>query len=66
MEDPVTQWFSNLGFPIAAYLLMYRLVTTTLDRHTQAITEVVVAMKDLRETVRHRYGEHRDHDSHAR
>ena len=43
--DPISQWVGNVGFPIAAYLLMYRLVTTTLDKNTQAIHTVSVAMR---------------------
>lgn len=61
--DPITQWVGNVGFPIAAYLLMHRLVTTTLDRHTQAIQAVSAAMEDLREAVSIN---HRDHGPNAR
>ncbi len=50
--DPLSQWVGNLGFPIAAYLLMYRLVTSTLDRNTQAIHTVSAAMNDLRDAVK--------------
>ena len=50
--DPFSEWLGNLGFPIAAYLLMYRLVTSTLDRNTQAIQTVSTAMNDLRDAVK--------------
>ncbi len=50
--DPVSQWIGNLGFPVAAYLLMYRLVTNTLDRNTQAITLVDKTLQEVREGLR--------------
>ena len=61
--DPISDWVGNLGFPVAAYLLMYRLVTTTLDRNTQAISSMDRTMQDLRDTVR---GNAKGHETHAR
>jgi hypothetical protein len=50
--DLLSDWVSNLGFPVVAYFLLFRLVTTTLDRNTQALTAMNMTLQDLRDTVR--------------
>jgi hypothetical protein len=50
--DPVAQWINSLGFPIAAFLLMFHLVTSTLKEITQGIAAMNTTLQELREAVR--------------
>lgn len=44
-------WMGNYGFPIAAFLLMYRLVQLNLSEQSQAIKELTLALVELREAI---------------
>ncbi|MGQ9698495.1 MAG: hypothetical protein ACUVRO_10955 [Armatimonadota bacterium] len=48
MEDTITRLIANVGFPIAAFLMMYRLVTETLAENTRAVQELRTAVDELR------------------
>ncbi|HEY3283984.1 MAG TPA: hypothetical protein VGN26_17080 [Armatimonadota bacterium] len=49
--DITPQWISDVGFPAAAFLLLYRLICAGLDRNTEAIREMTQALSDLRESL---------------
>lgn len=36
---------SNVGFPIAAFLLMYRMATKTIEENTRALQDLVTLME---------------------
>ncbi len=36
---------SNVGFPIAAFLLMYYMATKTINENTKAIREMIAILK---------------------
>lgn len=38
---------SNLGFPILAYLLMYRMARETIQENTQTLSELQTEIKKL-------------------
>jgi len=38
---------SNVGFPIAAFLLMYRLATKTMKENTEAIRDLRVQLESM-------------------
>jgi len=43
----VTSMISNVGFPIAAFLLMYRLATTTMRDNTEAIQNLTLQLEGM-------------------
>ena len=45
IEDTIIQGISTVGFPIAAFLLMWRYASTTLKENTKAITELHTLIK---------------------
>jgi len=47
MEELIIQLISNVGFPIVAFLLMYRLTQTTIKDNTKAINNLAVKMELL-------------------
>lgn len=49
--EPLSQLVGEMGFPIVAYLLMFRMVTTTMDRNTEAIRAMSDAVRELRDAV---------------
>jgi hypothetical protein len=38
---------SNVGFPIAAFLLMYRLATKTMKENTEAIRDLRIQLESM-------------------
>jgi hypothetical protein len=52
METEVLKWISDLGFPAAAFLLMYRMVTVTISQHTAAIGTMTTALTELRDAMK--------------
>jgi len=42
------QAISSVGFPIAAFLLMWRLVNTTIKENTETLKELKTHIKDLK------------------
>jgi len=41
---------SNVGFPIAAFLLMYRLATVTMKENTEAIKNLTLQLEGMDKT----------------
>ena len=48
VANPVIQTFSNVGFPIAAFLLMWYQCNMVVKEYTSAITEMRVALDDIK------------------
>lgn len=48
-SDGIVSIISNVGFPIAAFMLMYRMANQTIKDNTAAITELHTEVKRLRE-----------------
>ncbi|MGC8833847.1 MAG: hypothetical protein ACP5R4_07295 [Armatimonadota bacterium] len=48
MDEAVTRLIGNVGFPIGAFLMLYRLVTGTLAENTRAVQELRAAVTELR------------------
>jgi|GEM_PF-1851806 hypothetical protein len=48
MDEVVVRLIGNVGFPIAAFLMMYRLVAVTLAENTHALQELRAAVEELR------------------
>jgi len=40
MDNSVVSLISNVGFPIAAFLLMFRLTTKTIKENTEALKQL--------------------------
>lgn len=55
MVDPLNpvSLIGTVGFPAAAFLLMYRLVDNTIDQNTQAIQESRAAIQELTNELRY-------------
>lgn len=51
--NTVIQAISNVGFPIAAFLLMWYQCNTVVKENTAAITEMRVALDDIKKGDRH-------------
>lgn len=51
--NTVIQAISNVGFPIAAFLLMWYQCNTVVRENTAAITEMRVALDDIKKGDRH-------------
>lgn len=49
---------ANLGFPIAAYLLMYRLVKETIRENTRSLAELRASVDSLETAVQLRADQH--------
>ena len=47
MED-LTQLIGNVGFPIAAFMMMYYMCNTTLKENTRAVVECTKLIHKLR------------------
>lgn len=47
MEGDVIQLISNVGFPIAAFCMMYYMCNTTLKENTKAITDCTELIHSL-------------------
>ncbi len=43
----IVQLVSNVGFPIVAFLLMYRLTSTTIKENTASIIELKTAILNM-------------------
>jgi len=45
--ESITEFISNVGFPILAFLLMYRMANSTIKENTIALTELKKAIERL-------------------
>jgi hypothetical protein len=45
--DMFTQMIANVGFPIAAFVMMYRLATSTIRENTQALQELKLQLEGM-------------------
>jgi hypothetical protein len=54
MERDMIALLSNVGFPVVAYLLMYRMVTSTLQENTKAIATMSQVLQELRSALERR------------
>lgn len=52
METEYLRWIGGIGFPAAAFYLMYRLVTTTLTDVTKALGAMTLVLQELRDAMR--------------
>ena len=48
MTTQITNMITTLGFPIVAFLLMYRFATATIKENTVAIKELTIAITGLK------------------
>lgn len=51
--DVITTAISTVGFPIVAFLLMYRFARETVKENTEAVRELKNELTRLREAERH-------------
>ncbi len=47
--DKIVGIISNVGFPIAAFLLMWRLANTTIKENTDTLKELKTHIKSLKQ-----------------
>ena len=52
METEIARWISDIGFPAAAFLLMYQMVRTTIEKHTAAVDAMTIALQELRDAMK--------------
>lgn len=52
MEPQIVPWIKDLGFPIAAFLLMYRMVVISMAEQTKAVNAMTVALTELRDAMK--------------
>jgi len=45
--DMFTQMIANVGFPIAAFIMMYRLATSTIKENTQALQDLKLQLEGM-------------------
>lgn len=45
VDPSVVQLINNVGFPIVAFLLMYRLATNTIKENTEALKNLKLQME---------------------
>jgi len=48
--DMFVNMVSNVGFPIAAFLLMYRLATQTISENTEALQDLKLQLEGMGKT----------------